>query len=83
MSSVEHRIRVFNFAFIVKVKSKSSEANIDNKDENEVKNMQNSDKNKFSKLWNRIKSSERSRNSRRCQELPTNGMLPDENKNKR
>ena len=80
MSFVEHRFRVFNFAFIVKVKSKSSEPNIDN---NEVKNKQNSDKNKLSKLWNRIKSSERSRNSSRCQELPTSGMLPDENKNKR
>ena len=65
---------------IIKVKSKSREANIDN---NEVKNKQNSDKNKLSKLWNRIKSSERSRNSSRCQELPTSGMLPDENKNKR
>ena len=65
---------------IIKVKSKSREANIDN---NEVKNKQNSDKNKLSKLWNRIKSSERSRNSSRGQELPTSGMLPDENKNKR
>ncbi len=83
MSFVEHRFRVFNFAFIVKVKSKSRKDNIDNKDENEVKNRQNSDKNKLSKLWNRIKSSERSRNSSRCQELPTSGMLPDENKNKR